>query len=397
MEEEQKELPTPPRFRYKLIKYSTIMLFFLAILFFAGFSGLEATSSSKFCSSCHEMKPEYYTWKASTHNEVDCVSCHIQPGVKNLAKEKVQGVVQLYKKQTKTYTAPIHMPKDIPDSACDRCHNVKTRQFTPSGDLIIPHDKHKAKGIQCIQCHSGVTHGKIAERKMTFQADYDRWDNLVGQQAMKDWKFIKPDMDTCMGCHKARKVTTECSACHKTGMYPKSHKAKDFKLKTHGLQAKTKLEKCNKCHEYMSKDQIEGFFEEEPSFKQYLQKDDGFLANKTQYDYAKENSFCRKCHMQRPSSHTSDFMRSHGALAKENQQKCAACHNFQQKSDTKLTNVACSSCHPSSHYRNTGYWRKGHPIPVAPNQKLTRSCYRCHNEAKCSTCHTDTRIKDPKE
>jgi nitrate/TMAO reductase-like tetraheme cytochrome c subunit len=394
MEEETRETRSaPPRFRYKLIKIATLTLLFLAIFFGISFVGLETTSSSEFCASCHEMKPEFYTLKASTHSEVDCVNCHIEPGAKNLAKSKAEGVIELYKKQTKTYTAPIHMPKEIPDSACETCHNIFKRDVTPSGDLIIPHDKHKNKEIKCTQCHSGVAHGKIADRKMTFQADYGKWNELVGQETMKDMKWIKPDMETCMDCHKARKVTIECSTCHKTGMLPNSHKKEDFKLVTHGLQAKNTLEKCNECHEYMSADKLEGFFQEEPTVTQYLKKDSN-LTKKSHYDYAKENSFCRNCHMKRPSTHTSDFMKSHGGITKENKQRCSACHNLQQTSDTKLTNVACSSCHPSSHYKNTGYWRQGHPIEVAPNQKLTKSCYRCHNEAKCSTCHTNVRTKE---
>ncbi|WML46921.1 NapC/NirT family cytochrome c [Neobacillus sp. PS3-34] len=82
MEEDQNTLPSPPRYRYKLIKFMTLAVLFLALLTSVGFIGLETTSNSKFCSSCHEMKPEYYTWKASTHSEVDCVSCHIEPGPK---------------------------------------------------------------------------------------------------------------------------------------------------------------------------------------------------------------------------------------------------------------------------------------------------------------------------
>jgi nitrate/TMAO reductase-like tetraheme cytochrome c subunit len=384
-EEHNQELPAPPKFRYKLIKIATLTLLFLAIFFGISFVGLETTSSSEFCASCHEMKPEVYTWKASTHSEVDCVSCHIEPGLKNLAKSKAEGVVELYKKQMKTYTAPIRMPGEIPDSACETCHNVLAREVTASGDIIIPHDKHKNKDVECIQCHSGVAHGKIANRKMTYQADYAKWDSKVGTAAMADIKFIRPDMDTCMECHKARKATLECTACHTTGMFPKNHKKADFKTNTHGKQASTDLKDCNECHKDMSAEELEGY-EEVSTLTKVLNKDKAQAPKKNHYNYSKENTFCRDCHSKRPSSHTSNFMMEHGTHASENKQKCMACHEVQRSSNSNISQVACASCHPSSHSRNTT-WRTKHPIQLKPNQKLQRSCYQCHSEPTCSTCH----------
>ncbi len=98
------------------------------------------------------------------------------------------------------------------------------REFTVSGDIIIPHDKHKEEEIKCIQCHSGVAHGEIADREMTFKTDYDKWDSELGD--MRQWRILK--FTAQIWTHVwiviiARKVTTECSACHTTGMIPKSH------------------------------------------------------------------------------------------------------------------------------------------------------------------------------
>src|SRR5262249_25987993 len=107
---------SPPRTGYKLYKYLTVALLVIVVFFALGLIGVESTWSSKFCSSCHEMKPEYYTWKASTHSEVECVKCHIGSGTKEYAQAKANGLLQVYKKATQTYTAPIRMPKEIPDS-----------------------------------------------------------------------------------------------------------------------------------------------------------------------------------------------------------------------------------------------------------------------------------------
>ncbi len=97
MNEEKKQLSAPPRSRIRLYKFMTLTLLFLALFFSVGVFGLEATSSSKFCSSCHEMKPEYYTWKASSHSEVDCVNCHTEPGIKQTAKDKAGLIVKAVK------------------------------------------------------------------------------------------------------------------------------------------------------------------------------------------------------------------------------------------------------------------------------------------------------------
>jgi nitrate/TMAO reductase-like tetraheme cytochrome c subunit len=387
MDEEHKELTpaAPPRFRGRLIKVMTLTLFFLILLFSVGFLGLETTSSSKFCASCHEMKPEYYTWKASSHSEVDCVSCHTGSSKEEYAKAKANGLVQVFKKATQTYTAPIRMPDQIQDSSCEKCHNIFTRDVTPTGDLIIPHDKHKKQGINCAQCHQGVAHGKIADRKMTYQTDYGKWDAMLGKAVMSEQKYIKTDMATCMECHAVRKAPMECTTCHSTGMIPDTHKREAFKYQSHGSNARQDLESCNKCHEYMSKEEIE---ELEPVsiVNKFLSKDEPRDNTHIEYDYAKQNTFCRDCHSMRPPSHTSYFMMEHGALASENRESCLACHEYQQKSNSAVTTVACSSCHPSIH-NNNNQWKERHPIPIAEKQIVTDLCYTCHNEAKCQSCH----------
>jgi nitrate/TMAO reductase-like tetraheme cytochrome c subunit len=386
MEEEHKELPAPPRFRYRIFKIMTLTVLFLGLFLFVGVAGLKGTSSSEFCASCHEMKPEFYTWKASSHSEVDCVSCHIEPGLENLAKSKAEGVVELYKKTTKTYTAPIRMPDEIPDSACETCHNVSKREVTPSGDIIIPHDKHKTEGVECIQCHSGTAHGKIADRKMTYQADYLKWDDKVGTAAMSEIKWIRPDMDTCMECHKARKVTTECTACHTTGMVPESHKDENFKKELHGKQASEDLKDCNVCHKDMSTKPLDDY-EEVSTLTKFLKKENETKqVKKNHYDYAKENTFCKDCHSKRPESHNRYFMKEHGELASKDKQKCLACHNYQEAGNVNTSMVACSSCHPAMH---KNFRKDRHPVPLAENQDVTKYCYTCHVKRTCSSCHKE--------
>lgn len=382
MDEEQKQLSNPPRSHLRLYKLLTLTVLFLALFFSLGAFGLEATSSSKFCSSCHEMQPEYFTWKASSHSEVDCVTCHIEPGFKQTAKEKIGLVTKAVNRSHDQNVAPIRMPDEIPDSTCESCHNVLQREFTVSGDIIIPHDKHKEEDVTCIQCHGGVVHGEIADREMTFKTDYDKWDSDLGEAAMADIKWTRPTMDTCMECHESRQVTTECSACHTTGMLPTSHEKADFKTKTHGKQAKNELTDCNSCHKYMSADQLEGY-EGSSVLDKYIDTDSN-KADKTERTYAKENTYCQDCHKLRPESHTTSFFGNHGTQASENEERCYTCHE-PNRSNTAATNtVNCASCHQMKHLNK---WRENHPVAVGNASKPQESCYTCHVKKTCSNCH----------
>lgn len=401
MKEEQKELPAPARSRYKFIKIMTISLFFLVLFLSIGTIGVESTSSSSFCKTCHEMKPEYYTWKASTHSEVECANCHIGSGIKNLAKAKANGLVQVYEKTTNSYSAPIQMPTEIPNSACEKCHNMATRQVTPGGDLIIPHEKHLQKDVKCVQCHSGVVHGDISDRNVTFKSDYDKWDAKLGKSMMSDVKFTEPKMETCIECHKARDVSIACKTCHTTSKLPKSHLQKTFKTQDHGKLAEKDVLKCNVCHQYMSDDEIKDL-QVVPPAQQFLNTGTVKQKSISAPEYAKENTFCKKCHTTiKPPSHGANFVNLHGAIAKADSQQCTACHNELNITGSSITSnglvsnsvstqspgsaPACSSCHPASH-ENVNF-KQIHPIDISGVKAPSVICYTCHYKPKCISCH----------
>lgn len=391
MDEQTNEQTTPPQPNKRLMFYKvlTVTLIFIVVFFALGYVGVESTSSSKFCSSCHEMKPQYYTWKASTHSEVDCVSCHIQPGAKNYAKAKANGIVEVYKKYSDTYEAPIKMPNIIPDEACEQCHNINTRNFSVSGDLIISHVKHKDEKIECIQCHSGVAHGEISDRKVTYKSDYDRWDEKLGTTVMADKKYTSPKMDTCMECHRLQKGPLECSACHESSMVPDNHKTDSFKAGGHGKIEPTELKTCEKCHSYMSSKEYD-LFKEDTSYERFLNKDEPQQNGVSVQTYAKTNTFCRDCHGKKPTSHKdSHFMSDHGKLAKDTK-PCLTCHDYRKTSEKPVTKVQCASCHPSSHNRP---WQTRHPFKIAENQKFDKSCLKCHVEKSCNKCHNPGKKK----
>ncbi|MFZ3102432.1 MAG: cytochrome c3 family protein [Desulfitobacteriaceae bacterium] len=368
----------------KLKKFLPIFLFILVVLVTLFWGTFEKTSDNAYCSSCHMMKPEFYTWKASSHSKVDCVTCHVQPGVMKKVRYKLFSVKEWYAALTGQYGIAIQSSNPIPDATCNQCHNMKTRQVSPSGDLIIPHTKHEQLGVGCTKCHTGIAHGNIAEKRVTFQTDYGKWDESVGQRFMSDVKSLRPNMDVCMNCHKVRKAPVNCSTCHKTAMTPSSHKEEAFKNGEHGKAAAKDLKYCDSCHSYMSKEPVVVSIENESKYKQFLSKDNGKALTMSVSDYAKANTFCKDCHGKRPPSHNENFSQNHGVLADQNKNRCFTCHENRVLGNSPVTKVTCGTCHPSIHYQHN--WRPGHPIELPVKPQVTKLCYTCHTQV-CAKCH----------
>ena len=375
------------KFNKKIILIVLFILVSVGALFWGTF---QKTSSNNYCSSCHTMKPEAFTWQASSHSQVACVSCHVEPGVMTKVKYKVFNIKELIVTITGNYGIVITSTTPISDATCTQCHDMNTRKVTPSGDLIIPHNTHAQQNVSCTQCHTGVAHGNIAKKRVTFRTDYEKWDESIGQSIMSDPKNLRPDMDGCMNCHKIRKAPLNCSACHTTSMTPSNHKEEVFKKGAHGEEAAKDILSCDSCHSYMSKETVEVSKANQSAFQQLLSKDNGKPATISVKDYAKANTFCTDCHKIRPPSHGEDFQLRHGAKADQNQEKCFTCHDNRPQSAARSNTsisiaISCGSCHPSTHYKKP--WQQSHPVELPPNPKVTEYCYTCHSQ-RCTNCHT---------
>ncbi|RXJ01678.1 cytochrome C [Anaerobacillus alkaliphilus] len=368
----------------KRVKIATLLIAGIIVLALSLNFGVHATSTSQFCSSCHMMTPQALTWEVSSHSSVECKDCHVAPGIENLVDAKVGGLRELYHTVTDSYVAPIRMPSLIPDESCLRCHNMRTRDVSASGDILIDHQIHQEKEIKCVTCHDGVAHGKISEKRVTYKSDYDRWNTKVAERFMADKKYQRPNMEKCMDCHELRNAPLTCETCHSTEMLPDDHREERFKKGEHGLTASENLMYCESCHSYMSKKVIKEF-QEKTHYEKYTQQD----ANEkklTVKQYAKTNTFCIDCHSERPTSHKSaTFFLKHGNNANKESENCFTCHDNSKFSESPVTKVTCATCHPSSHQRE---WKGKHPIPISNTQKFDETCLSCHVETTCTKCHT---------
>lgn len=322
-------------------------------------TAIQVTMSPQFCSVCHIMTPEMVTWQATSHSNIRCVDCHIPPGTVNLLVHKIGAMKELYEYATGTYPTPLAMHEPIESETCETCHNVETRNFTVSGDIIIPHDKHmnteKAE-VFCVSCHAGVAHGKIASRgvivegdsKALHGGDLKAWTADDGKQQTAR-QYSKADMDDCIKCHMAvneelekkgssEKVSIKCEACHKAIKTPDNHSPKESWLAVHGKDAEKNVSSCKSCHNYGM--DVQNVTHESKAAA-----------------YAWGNEYCVKCHSQLPQDHKDGVLvngskvswrKAHKAVvAEKSLNNCAACHKLagSKATGTPPASTTCDRCH----------------------------------------------------
>ena len=309
------------------LKLAIVLLGILIVAGAAGGGAISATSTPKFCSTCHEMQPEYATWQVSSHNQASCIQCHVEPGLMPLIKDKLNAMVQVYEHATGTAPIPIVMPAGrIPNESCERCHKVE--DIKPKGDLIIPHTTHVEQGVQCVSCHAGVVHGQIAERAVTKQIEDKTWTEEVAKKQLEP-KFIRPGMETCTTCHTERKVKNNCGTCHKNAlsMAPPTHREAVWAA-GHGPAAREAgVQTCISCH---------------PAQKEVkLSSGDAAAA------LSRGSQFCSQCHQQRPVSHDNQWMLTHKqGVAAKGLSSCLTCHDpVENKALFSPATTFCNRCH----------------------------------------------------
>lgn len=278
-----------------------------------------ATVANVACAECHEMWPEIATWQISSHSKIACEVCH-QVDVKSFRQAH----------ETQTFNKPIKVSQPVPNTVCEQCHSPY-RVATPSGDLIIPHDRHAKAGVGCTACHANVVHANIAARGITAKAEYSDYAAWTPDMAKKvaTLPFVRPSMWTCLNCHKSLKVTTKCAACHTVYTSLPSHEAADWGTR-HGIAGRQDVSNCSKCH---------------------ANKEGPTMVNSGTgdkiIDFERATPFCYNCHKQRPASHSAQWMPNHPAAANsKGMGNCLACHSIEQpKAAANVTGTYCNSCH----------------------------------------------------
>lgn len=266
-------LKEPRTKKFLLLQGIALIVLVVAGLFF----GNAMSSNPKTCTLCHEMSDPIKQWKASSHEKILCVKCHhkeegVYGFILGLPKKMTEG----WKHVTGNYSIPVKAQHNTESKVCQRCH-VSWRNVSPSGDLIIPHNKHfEERKIECTKCHFSVVHGA----------------NIEG-------KFIRrPAMQVCLSCHETGKEDApilKCKDCHTDKAVPPSHQEETW-FANHSKVATDPSHidsDCKKCHGW------------------------------TPY-------FCSNCHRNhRPTTHYGGtaWRTYHSERARVNKSGCLVCHD----------------------------------------------------------------------
>ncbi len=377
-----------------------------------------ATNSSQFCKSCHEMAPEYTTYKNSAHAEAECVDCHVAPG--NVAQElghKVKSLKEVYY-HVIGIPNPIHSTEEeaVLNENCQTCHS-ENRNVTPTDSgLKVEHQKHIDEGVLCINCHSGVAHGKVAERGLIYEEDLKYWrnDDLETPAKLVTDAERKTNMGTCIECHtkvnageepyedveyalpmmevpenhreratlvyeftnedtgkpmkqadmleivsnegENVKISNDCATCHETITTPETHADENW-INGHGDDAMQNVDECVTCH---SEENWVRRLEHEESYTAAIDDATGEQPESVA-EKARANEYCNDCHKERPESHDEDrwlVMHATTSTTPEAKQNCYVCHDKEdpkkgEESNAPAGDLTCETCH------STGFKSEG--------------------------------------
>jgi nitrate/TMAO reductase-like tetraheme cytochrome c subunit len=323
------------------------------LLLFAG--AAEYTSHSKFCSSCHYMKPFYQSWKESKHADIECSACHYPPGIRSFLRVKLEGLNQVLRYWTKLYVKSKPWA-EIPDESCLRqgCHDTRLLEGRVKFKRVVfDHTVHlddlmRGKKLRCTSCHSQIVQGDhiTVTESSCFICHFKASEHY-------------PNIASCSHCHVREDLTSDKVRFNHTVAYENKFA-------------------CDKCHSQV----VIG---------------DGVVP--------REN--CYKCHFERDRLERygeTDLI--HATHITSHKIECNQCHmEIQHKIVKDIETIAdCRTCHTGFHQAQkilyTGEGGKGVPH-ATPNIMLEKGlsckgCHMFHEEAGGELVKSDTLVSREK-
>ncbi|MHB1345096.1 MAG: NapC/NirT family cytochrome c [Thermoleophilia bacterium] len=298
------------RYRYLLLMISAVAFIGLSAVYLP----VAMTSTPGFCGNCHLMEEPVELWEDSTHANVNCIKCHVEPGFLKELEHKVLSYKEIYAQ----FFGHGEMPPDVKrptNESCLQCHTLD-REVSPGGDLRIPHREHvEMRDLKCADCHFNVVHTR---------------NGVPGGP---------PPMDVCYMCHDGVKAPNECETCHLT---PPS----DFKtqahpedaIDNHGKLARDRVEDCYRCHSQQSAF-CENCHSKPPATHsrdtwRYTHSKDVESDGRGSCEGCHEEDFCNKCHK---VQHPPNWVTAHPEFAQGGGEPCLTCH----------APTFCGDCHTS--------------------------------------------------
>ncbi|MDE3118031.1 MAG: NapC/NirT family cytochrome c [Nitrospirota bacterium] len=204
-----------------------------------GGAAVPLTNHPQFCASCHNIRPSYDSWVKSSHKEVECVACHVRPGVEGFIRDKAYaGLKDVSIYLFGTPTDAHNLQATVSSEVCIGCHRailrvseVATRDLPPpvkDVGLVMGHKTHmeafakRGQGEGCTTCHARVVHeqpikgypvviprGHVAVDGKPYYPDHPEGSKLRAS-AMNDCFRCHDDKTE----HEGKVLSKKCETCH---------------------------------------------------------------------------------------------------------------------------------------------------------------------------------------
>ncbi len=311
-------------------------------------TAIEATGQPGFCNSCHIMNPYYDSWTHSSHADVKCLECHLQPGFAGLIKGKINGLAQAIDCAVgRVGTKP---NATIKDASCLRsqCHSTSELTAKPidCNGVRFAHEKHLDKVVDGIKITCGTCHS-----------------HFEGNE------HFSVDRNACFVCHFVdaggsadRAVKTNCQGCHKV---PDQVIRRGFVKIDHSEFVSYKASCEESCHkrEIRPVREVEG-------------------------------TVCLNCHdFGKPADANS--LELHTSHTNGEKVQCFACHGKVPHGQTRVESVSammdCQSCHSDTHQVQRTIYSTEHPMQPEKTDRVLSPMFMTHVE--CTGCHVERAAK----
>ena len=176
----------------RLVVLGLMVLLLLGALTMAMVQGLERTSRTEYCISCHEISSRLDELEKSVHavdwdgESMECRSCHVPPGFGlKLIAVKVLGVKDLFVhysvdvEHLDRRKMQLDARRIVADENCLECHedlyrNTEGEEISELGRL--GHEAYLGKNgttrRNCAGCHPNIAHLPEFDRRYPFNADF---------------------------------------------------------------------------------------------------------------------------------------------------------------------------------------------------------------------------------
>ncbi|MGH8702978.1 MAG: NapC/NirT family cytochrome c [Burkholderiales bacterium] len=174
------ESKSPGRMAVRIAVAALVVFVGVGVFVVAGAAGLAWTNTEKFCISCHEMRNNVYAeFKDTIHDKnrtgvrAICPDCHVPREPGPMIWRKVLATFEIWGKLTGVISTKEKFEahryelakrvwtrmKETDSLECRNCHHADAMNPELQSERAkARHEKGKAEGRTCIDCHFGIAH-----------------------------------------------------------------------------------------------------------------------------------------------------------------------------------------------------------------------------------------------